>query len=86
MKIELQNTLLSGQRPGRTINCHEDDGTEVLLANIEVLEVDGICTATVEHSSRQWPEGVKKSAYGSTEQEAVDKLVQAFLDGSHHTG
>ena len=82
MKIELQNTLLSGQRHGRTINCHEDDGTEVLLANVEVLEEDGICTATVEHSSQQWPEGVSKSAHGCTEQQAVDKLVQAFLGGT----
>jgi len=81
VKIELQNTQLSGQRPGRTVNCHEDDGAEILMVNVEVAwdSANLVCTLTVEHSSRKWPDGFPLYASGHSEQEAAEALVDIFL-------
>ena len=80
MKIELQNTMLSGQRTGRTINCHEDDGTEILMANVSTTtSPDGVVSLTVEHHSHLWAGGQGSTHQGQSEQEAAEALIDAFL-------
>jgi hypothetical protein len=79
MKIVLQNTLLSGGREGRTINAHEDDGREVLLANVLVARDGDAYVLTVVHHSHRWESGVGSTASGPTELAAAEAIVQQYL-------
>ena len=82
MKITIQNTLLSGQRVGRTIQAQDDKGAEVLAANVAVQPGGGEVTLTVEHSVPKWPEGLAASVTAATEELAAEQLVAALVEAA----
>lgn len=82
MKISIQPTHLPDAAEAVTVNCHEDDGTEVVLFNAVVTRADGRVTLAVVHSTRAWPDHAACEATGATLQKAGEQLVECFHESA----
>jgi hypothetical protein len=77
MKVTIQPTHMTGIEEAVTINCHDDDGSEIVLINAEVRRGD-LVQLVMHHATRTWPELEPVSASGATLQEAAEHLVECF--------
>jgi hypothetical protein len=77
VKVTIQPTHMTNVDEAVTVNCHDDDGSEIVLINAEVQRGD-LVHLVMHHATRPWPELEPVSASGATLQEAAEHLVECF--------